>query len=244
VLSGGDLTVTEVSSVEEQKRLLAMVDVLQPLPPHEVEWLARRSFVARQRPREILDVGEDRRRLLILESGRVRVYEPDPHGQDLTLSVVEGGTIIGQIGFAIGRSRSLRVEALEPSIIRVLGWEDLEDLVRRNPEVGVRLVHLLSACLGVCEERLSDFVRKEVPARLAGLVLELSEYQAVVTRDGERMIPTRYTHQQLGTMIGANREAVTRALGRLRREGGVEVRDRHIHVTDTEALERLAESMR
>jgi CRP-like cAMP-binding protein len=85
--------------------------------------------------------------------------------------------------------------------------------------VGVRLVHLLSARLGVCEERLSDFVRKEVPARLAGLVLKLSEYQAVVTRDGERMIPTRYTHQQLGTMIGANREAVTRALGRLRREG-------------------------
>jgi hypothetical protein len=45
-------------------------------------------------------------------------------------------------------------------------------------------------------------------------------------------------------MIGANREAVTRALGRLRREGGVEVRDRHIHVTDAEALERLAESRR
>ncbi len=230
--------------MEEQKRLLAMVDILQPLPPHEVEWLARRSFVARQRPRETLDVGEDRRKLLILVSGRVRVYEPDPHGQDLTLSVVEGGTIVGQTGFAVGRSRYLRVEALEPSIIRVLGWEDLEDLMRRNPEVGVRLVHLLSARLGVSEDRLSDLVRKEVPARLAGLVLKLSEYQGVVTRDGERRIPTRYTHQQLGTMIGANREAVTRALGRLRREGGVEVRDRHIHVTDTETLERLAESRR
>jgi len=41
-------------------------------------------------------------------------------------------------------------------------------------------------------------------------------------------------------MIGANREAVTRASGRLRQEGGVEIRDRHIHVTDTEALERFA----
>ena len=244
MLSGGDLTVTEDLSVEEQKHLLTMVDILQPLQPPEVEWLARRSFVARRQPRETLDVGEDRRRLLILVSGRVRVYEPDPHGQDLTLSVVEGGTIIGQTGFANGRSPNLRVEALETSIIRILGWEDLEDLVRRNPEVGVRLVHLLSARLGVCEDRLSDLVRKEVPARLAGLVLKLSEYQGVVTRDGERRIPIRYTHQQLGTMIGANREAVTRALGRLRREGGVEIRERHIHVTDTEALERLAESRR
>ena len=80
----------------------------------------------------------------------------------------------------------MRVEALEPSIIRVLGWEDLEDLIRRNPEVGVRLAHLLRARLAVVEDRLSDLVRKEVPARLAGLVLKLGEYQGVVTRDGER----------------------------------------------------------
>ncbi len=230
--------------MEEQKRLLAMVDILQPLPSHEVEWLARRSFVARRQPRETIEVGEERPRLLILVSGRVRVYEPDPHGQDLTLSVVEGGTIVGQTGFAIGRSQNLRVEALEPSIIRILGWDDLEDLMRRNPEVGVRLTQLSSARLAICEDRLSDLVRKEVPARLAGLVLKLSEYQGVVTRDGERKIPTRYTHQQLGTMIGANREAVTRALGRLSRAGGLEVRDRHIHVTDIEVLGRLAESRR
>ena len=229
-------------SVEEEDRLLAMVDILQPLPPHEVGWLARRSTVARREPGETFDVGEDRRMLIILVSGRVRVYEPDPRGQDLTLSVVEGGTIVGQSGFA--RSRKLRVEALEPSVVRVLGWEDLEDLVRRNPDVGIKLMRSLSARLGVCEDRLSDLVRKEVPARLAGLVLKLSEHQGVVTRAGGRKIPTRYTHRQLGTMIGANREAVTRALGRLRREGSVEIRDRHIHVTDIEALERLAESRR
>ena len=41
-------------------------------------------------------------------------------------------------------------------------------------------------------------------------------------------------------MVGANREAVTRALGRLRREGSVEIRDRHIHVVDVDALARSA----
>jgi CRP/FNR family cyclic AMP-dependent transcriptional regulator len=42
-------------------------------------------------------------------------------------------------------------------------------------------------------------------------------------------------------MIGANREAVTRALKRLREEGRVEVRRRQIHVVDLEALKRIAE---
>jgi CRP/FNR family transcriptional regulator, cyclic AMP receptor protein len=83
-----------------------------------------------------------------------------------------------------------------------------------------------------------------VPARLAGLVLGLSEHQGVVTADGSRMIPTRYTHQQLASMVGSNREALTRAFGRLRKSGAVEVRDRHIYVTDADALECLAEAER
>jgi hypothetical protein len=45
-------------------------------------------------------------------------------------------------------------------------------------------------------------------------------------------------------MIGAKREAVTRAIGRLRKTGAGEIRDRHVHVTDAAALERLAETGR
>jgi CRP/FNR family transcriptional regulator, cyclic AMP receptor protein len=122
----------------------------------------------------------------------------------------------------------------------VLEWEDFEDLVFRNPEVGMKTIRLLSERLGVCEGRISDMVRKEVPARLAGLILRLSEHQGVVMGDGSRRIPTRYTHQQLASMVGSNREAVTRAFGRLRKAGAVEVRDRHIYVTDAYALERIA----
>jgi CRP/FNR family cyclic AMP-dependent transcriptional regulator len=134
----------------------------------------------------------------------------------------------------------LRVEALEPSVLRVVGWEEFKDLVLRYPKVGVRTIHLLSERLAVCEGRLSEQVRKEVPARLASLVLRLSEHEGVFARDGGRKIPLRYTHKQLASMVGANREAVTRALGRLRREGAVDVRDRHIHVVDVDALTRIA----
>jgi CRP-like cAMP-binding protein len=42
-------------------------------------------------------------------------------------------------------------------------------------------------------------------------------------------------------MIGANREAVTRALEKLRRRGIIEIRERRIHVVDLEALRRAAQ---
>jgi len=57
---------------------------------------------------------------------------------------------------------------------------------------------------------------------------------------GEIRIPTRYSHEHLGTMIGANREAVTRAFGRLQDEGALQIRRRLIYVDDLEALQRAA----
>ncbi len=65
-----------------------------------------------------------------------------------------------------------------------------------------------------------------------------------MSREGGQTLPTAYTHEELGAMIGANRVAVTRALGRLQDEGAVEVRRRRIHVRDPETLRRIAEQER
>ena len=227
--------------VEEEHRLLAKVDILEGLPLGEVEYVATHSAVVRLGKKESFTVGEDLRSILLLLSGGVRVHEPTSGDQDLTISMHEGGTVIGQTALTPRRSRKLRVEALQPSVLSVVEWEDFEALVLRNPKVGVKTIRLLSERIAVFEGRLSDQVSKEVPARLAGLVLRLSEQKGVMTGDGSRRIPTRYTHKQLASMVGSNREAVTRAFGKLRKAGAVELRDRQIFVTDEEALNRLAE---
>src|SRR5215212_287440 len=233
---------SDYASPAEQRRLLAKVDILEGLTPEEVERLALLSASVNLGAGETFAlVDEDCRTLLLLVSGRVRVHEPHAAGPDLTISMVKDRTVVAQTGFAARPSHAVVVEALEPSVLRILGWEDFEDLVHRKPEVGVKIIRLLSERLASCEGRLSDLIRKEVPARLAGLVLDLSERQGVLLGDGSRRIPTRYTHRQLAGMVGSNREALTRAFGRLRQAGAVEVRDRHIYVTDADALERLAE---
>src|SRR5215211_1431429 len=88
-------------------------------------------------------------------------------------------------------------------------------------------------------DRTEDITLREVPARLASLILFLIESEGVQI-PGEISIPTRYSHEHLGTMIGANREAVTRAFGRLQDEGALQIRRRLIYVDDVEALERAA----
>ena len=231
-----------IEGVPQEKQLwpLAKVDVLQSLSSEEIERVAQLSASVLLGRGEAFDLEEGRCALLLLTSGRVRVHEPNATGPGLTILMVEDPTVVAQTGFAARSSRAVVVEALEPSVLRVLEREDFEDLVRRNPEVGVKTICTLSQRLSICEDRLSGLVHNEVPARLATLVLRLNEHQGIILGEGYRMIPTRYTHNQLASMVGSNREAVTRALGRLRKAGAVEVRKQRIYVTDADALERLA----
>jgi CRP/FNR family transcriptional regulator, cyclic AMP receptor protein len=119
--------------------------------------------------------------------------------------------------------------------------EELEDLIMKTPEVGLRLVRDLAQRLHASEARYADMVGKDVPARLATLILTLVDSESVVSSESYR-IPTHYTHDQLGTMIGCKRVAVTRAFRKLEEGGAVEPKDRRIIVKDIDALIELAEA--
>ena len=231
---------TEWLHLSELDRLLASVDVFEPLTPPELRALARGASLERLGVGEGMTVEprEHARRVIVVLAGRATVYEPGPRGRGLTLSVAEAGTVVGVAGLS-ERARGVRIGATMPSLLCLVAFEAFEGVVRRNPEVGLRLVRVLGERIGVLEARLAELAHGGVTARLAGAILRLVEGEGVMGRGGA-MLPTRYTHRQLGSMIGANREAVTRAMGRLRRGGVIEVRERRIRVVDLEALREAA----
>ena len=159
--------------------------------------------------------------------------------REFTLEVVDAGTVFGEVAFTPHALRDAYAEAMEPSILLAMERDDVERLIQQKPQVGLRMISLLSERLHYYETRMEDVTLKGVPARLASLILFLIESEGVQV-PGEIRIPTRYTHEHLGTMIGANREAVTRAFGRLQDDGALQIRRRLIYVDDVQALERVA----
>lgn len=227
-------------SQEEEVQFLSEVDVLEPLSREELDDLAQKLPDRRLEEGEFLYGPRERGEgLYVIKRGRVRVYRTDPQGGEFTLEVVGEGTVFGEMALGPRRLRAAHARAVEPSLVAFLGREDMEDLVRRNPEVGIRLVRLLSDRLRVCHDRMADFANKDVSARLASLILYLVQSEGIATDEGYE-VPTRYTHERLGTMVGAGRVAVSRAFAELREAGAVEQRQRLIHVVDMEALERAA----
>src|ERR687892_1838394 len=85
-------------ALQEEIRLLSMVDILGPLSEEEMEDLAKRA------PDTFLDEDdilytpkEGAERLFILKEGRVQLYEVTEEGDEITLSVIEDGNIFGEM---------------------------------------------------------------------------------------------------------------------------------------------------
>lgn len=224
---------------EKRIELLSRVDIFESLCREELRELLRKNAEIRlgtgqifYTPHEVDD------KLFILERGRVRIYKMDGR-REFTLEVVGAGSLFGEAAFTAHRLRDAYAEATEPSTVLAMDRAEVERLILERPRVGLRMLCMLSKRLRYYETRMEDVTLKEVPSRLASLILFLVEHEGVKTPDGIR-IPTNYTHQHIGTLIGANREAVTRAFGWLQDAGTVQVRRRIIHVDNLEALERAA----
>src|SRR5215203_1306766 len=228
---------------QEHVELLSGVDIFESLSEEEIREILSDLL---QRNAEIdLSAGEifytprqPDGKLFILTQGRVRIYKMEA-SREFTLEVVDAGTVFGEVAFTPHAFRESYAQAMEPSVVFAMERAEVERLIRQKPQVGIRIISLLSERLRYYETRMEDVTLKEVPARLASLILFLVESEGVQV-PGEIRIPTRYTHEHLGTMIGANREAVTRAFGHLQDEGAIQLRRRLIYVEDVEALERAA----
>jgi CRP/FNR family transcriptional regulator len=224
---------------EEEVELLSKVDIFDSLSKEEIrELLRQNSEISLQEGEIFYAPWEHGGKLFILKKGRVRLYRTEG-AREFTLEVVDAGTVFGEMAFTPHRLRESYARAMEPSVIFAMERAEVERLIQQKPQVGLGIISLLSERLHYYETRMEDVTLKGVPARLASLILFLVESEGVQSPE-EIRVPTRYTHEHLGTMIGANREAVTRAFGMLQDEGAVQIRRRTIYVNDVEALERAA----
>ncbi|MGF1472709.1 MAG: Crp/Fnr family transcriptional regulator [Rubrobacteraceae bacterium] len=225
---------------DEKVKLLSMMEVLESLSQEDLRELSRRIPDTHVEKGRIFYTPEEKsEKLFMLKDGRVRLYTVAPDGRELTLTIVDSGQVFGEMSLTSQRLRGAYAEAMEPVVVCAMNRDQLEELVRDKPEVGIKLISILSERLTLYESRMEDIGLKEVPARLASLILRLIDSEGVMTRTGIK-IPNRYTHEQLAAMVGAKRETVTRAFGQLQELGAVEFKRRKIHIRDMECLERTA----
>jgi len=216
-----------------------MVDILEPLATEEIALLSQRTPERSFAKGELVYSARDASGILfLLLKGRIRLYDIVV-GQEFTFDVIGAGTIFGEASLT-GFAHPEYAEALEPALVLLLNLNTFWQLVRQQPEVNERVVKLLVTRSGINRSRMTDIALKEVPARLASLLLDLLQSDGLVTHEGYYKVASYYTHDQLASMIGVTRGSVTRAFGTLQDSESVRLQRRQMYVTDLGTLKRLA----
>jgi len=222
-------------STAPPKECMLAMDIFCDLEPATMAAFERQTEMRTCRKGQILYSQEDRAEVLfLLKRGRVQLYRLTPSGKRLDLAVIEPGAFFGEMPLVGESLRHTFAEAAEDALICVMSRSDIERLMRERSEVALRMIEVLSRRLALCEARLEEMAYRSVPARIAAVLLRLSQGQS-----GEAVL---ITHQELGDMIGALRESVTKVLDEFQRAELVELSRGRVIVRDVAGLQvRLEE---
>lgn len=175
--------------------------------------------------------------LLLVKSGRLRVYFLSEEGKELTLYRLFAGDVC--LFSAACMLRGVRfdvfVEAEQDTALISIPANVYEELASGIPAMANYTSELMARRFSDVMWLMEQALYKKLDMRLAALLLEESALAG-----GGRSLSV--THEQLAHHLGSAREVVTRMLRYFQEEGLVSLRRGGLEITDAGALRRLAES--
>jgi CRP-like cAMP-binding protein len=114
------------------------------------------------------------------------------------------------------------------------------DILKRYPEASATLIRQLTNSVRALTGRVYEFSALAVRNRIHAELLRLA--RGHMTDENAAVVRPAPTHAEIASRISTNREAVTRELNQLSRDGLVERRSGALVICDVTRLERLVEN--
>jgi CRP-like cAMP-binding protein len=202
-----------------------------PLTPGDVETLRSVAEpVTRYTGSHLFKEGEAATAAYLIESGQVDLYRLHS-GRRRVVTRVGPGSVIGDIAmFGEGTYLSSARAVNQVRAFRFARDALIPELAR-HPALCLRWLVAGLRQLQHAQRRIVHLMHKTVIAQVADLLVEES-----LRNNGE----IELSQAVIATLLGASRQTVNEALGALREMGAIETGYRKIHVTDVDALTRVA----
>ncbi len=230
--------VTETSQI---KKLwyLKKINIFSALSWGELKELKRITrMVSYKKNEPIYLPGDPSEIVYLLKKGRVKISKVSQEGREVTISILEPGEIFGEVDALSAVPHESLVQALEPVLVCEIQRVDFDQYLQAYPEVGGKVLKLMGGRLRKLETKVGDLVFKTAPARLASLLVELSDTMGV-SENGSTFLPVRLTHQNLANLIGTSRETVSTLMVQFGHYGLLSQEQRYIRILDKPKLKNV-----
>jgi CRP-like cAMP-binding protein len=178
--------------------------------------LPNRKATSFKKGEVIYEVGDKERTFFFLQDGFVKVGTITSDGHELIYDVRKGGDVVGELCASEPR-RPDRAVALEQTDAIPVPFEDLLEVVRKQPDLLARLVDVFCRALSEAYAQVNTLAVDDTIHRLSKVLLKLAA--KIGQNSGPEVeIPTYLTQEEIAQMVVARRERISTALNFLRRK--------------------------
>lgn len=167
------------------------------------------------------------RDIFILIEGEIIIYFQDKKRR-VILKILTSGDIFGEVGFFTKR-RTANCEAVKDSIICILKYKKLQQLVKEEPQILINMIKILLSRLIDTDLEIKNLAFRSVLQRLSNEILQFAKNKNVVE------VPISVLTQK----VVASRETVSRMLNLLEKIGAIKREKKKLVVTDRGKLEEI-----
>lgn len=155
-------------------------------------------------------------------------------GREIVFTEMHKGTFFGEMAALDGAERSVTVSAKDQVVLGRITGAKFKDLLTQHPGLAINLATEMGRRVRLMNERMFGLVVHDVGTRVRLHLMRLAQEQGKLV-DNAVLEPVP-THEEISTFIGANREAVSRAITRLNKSGLIKAARKNILIKDCSGL--------
>jgi CRP/FNR family transcriptional regulator len=207
---------------------LRTCQIFTGLPSRDLENIAAISVV---RPLEkgqyLFHEGDPASGFYIVQKGSVNVHRITATGKEQVIHVFRVGESFAEAALAAEKGYPADAQAVEPSQVLLVQKAGFLDLLRRQPELALRMLASMSSHLRVLIGQLEDLTGKDVETRLANWLIKRCPNPL---SDAPVTIQLTMTKRALAAELGTVSETFSRTLAKFREQNLVSVKGKTIIV--------------
>ena len=225
------------TSLEKNSSVLKSTPLFSGVDPETIHDLAKYCTQKTYQDGQMLfRLGDRADGFYIVVEGVLEVFRSSNNLREQTLHLLREGEVCGEVPLFSGGAYPASARARENLKAMFVPGDAFIDVAHRHPEMLLEMLAVLSKRLRHFTNIIADLSLRDVQARLANHLLQLSRDQ------GSDIVTLPSSKRQLATTLGTIPETLSRAFAKLASTGAVSIAGSTITVHRPDALQEIVDA--
>ncbi len=172
----------------------------------------------------------------LVQAGAINVHRVTATGKEQSIHVFRTGESFAEASLATDEGYPADARAMEASQVLLIQKARFVDLLRRNPELALRMLAAMSLHLRLLVGQIEAMTLRDVETRLTHWLVRRCPNPAA---HGHCRVVLGISKRELAAELGTVGETLSRTLSKFRARGLITVKGREIIVIDPAALQSI-----